>query len=150
MSTRIRLLLFAIGCILPERVIAQDDTLAVEVVAMRDLLSAHSNGGVIALDIHFAAAGQAPPSTTAVQRPLIRQRALQAALAAPSDSATTDTVHVLASAPIFHGDTATISVTVSRRRSAERRLNFYETVEYMLRRQPGRWVVHRKNQLGIS
>jgi hypothetical protein len=150
MGARARLLLFAIGCLLPGSATAQDDTLAVEALAIRDLLGAHPHGGVIALDVRFAAAGQAPPGMTGMQRPLARQRALEIAIALLGDSATTDTVHVQASAPLLQGDTATISVTVSWRGSPERRRSFYETVAYVLRRQPGRWVVHRKSQLGIS
>ena len=150
MRARIRLLLFAIPCLLPNSATAQGDTLAVELVAIRDLLSTHRHGGAVVLDIRIARPDQAPPTMTGVQRSLARQRAVEIAIALVGESATADTVHVLASTPLLQGDTATISVTITRRENVERRQTFYETVAYVLRRQPGGWVVHRKSQLGIS
>lgn len=137
---------------------AQSDTLAVERIAIEDLVRHHVGGGrVIALDARFATPGQAPPSMTTVLRPQARQRELQSVIghlsnaASAADAANSDTLHVRASEPIFGRMGARVSVTVGHRGIPGRRRGaFYETVEYILRRDSGRWVIHQRTQLGIS
>ena len=150
--TRVRYfwLLFAIAAVLPRSAGAQDDTLAVEVAAIRELLSPYAHGRVIVLDPRFASPRDAPPRMTQVERPFARQRALQDSISSLGERDSRDTLHVYASVAVFHDSSATISVTVRHCGRAERRLVFYETVEYALRHDTGRWIVSRRSRLGIS
>jgi hypothetical protein len=150
MRMRSLILAFALASIPAGGAPAQSDTLAVELAAINALLSAHAGGHVIVLDVRFASPGQAPPSMTTTPRPVTRQRALEDAIGPLNASASTDTLYVQASAPIFQGSVATVSITVSHRGRAGRRRRFYETIEYQLGRESGRWVIQRRSQLGIS
>ncbi len=149
MDTRPLILALALACIPACNASVQDDTLAVELMAIKDLVSAHAGGRVIVLNTHFVTPGQAPPAITTTPRPTTRQGELESAISLVSASAITDTLYVEASAPVFQGSAATVSVTVRHREKAAR-TGFYETVEYFVGREFGRWSIQRRTQLGIS
>jgi hypothetical protein len=129
---------------------AQTDTLAVEQAAIAGLLSRHAGGRVIALDPRFAFGGHAPPPMTTQERPSPRQDSLRSVIAAQYPSTRNDTLHLLVSKPVFIGEVATLSVTVSYVRSPGPRGKFYETMEFDLVKEAGRWVISRRRSLGIS
>ena len=130
--------------------VAQSDSLAVEQSAISGLLSRHAAGRIIALDPHFALGGHAPPPMTSKERPAARQDSLRSLIAAQHPSTRSDTLQLHVSEPVFIGEVATISVTVSYVRGPGPRGKFYETMEYDLVKEAGRWVVSRRRSLGIS
>lgn len=130
---------------------SEKDAFEVELIAISDLLaSPDGKGRVIVLDPHYVEAGHAPPGIPLGRRPLTRQRSLHSAIRLMGDS-TGDSLLVRASQPRFNGSEATLCVTISHRGiPGRRRSAFYHTVEYVLRRESGWWVIQQRNSLGIS
>ena len=130
---------------------SENDAFEVELMAISDLLAGpDARGRLIVLDPRFAETGHAPPSVSLGRRPTLRQRSLHSAIRLMGDS-TGDTLLVRASQPQFGRLGATVCVTISHRGIPGRRRGaFYQTVEYVLRRDAGRWVIQRRNELGIT
>lgn len=124
---------------------AQAAASRVELTAIRAMLARYSPSHIV-VDPVYALADQAPPGRTARARPSAHQQVLTDSLTGSDPAATADTLTIRASQPLLLGDSATISVTVSR--SAGRR--YYETVAFVLERKESRWRVRRGVQLGIS
>src|SRR5206468_5551425 len=87
------LLVVSLASVAPTEARAQDDTLAVELAAVRELVGGNP-GRPIVIEPRFAAAGQAPPSITTIHRPATRQHALEDSLAPTAPSTNDDTLFV--------------------------------------------------------
>ena len=129
---------------------SEDELLAVEVAAARDLTGRYRPGS-LTVDSAFAAPGQAPPAMTQVVRPAGRHRALVDAVQSDVAPTSLDTLQLRLSEPQITPLGATVFVTIGGRlQIGHSRGGFYETVRIVLRRDGQRWVIRDRDQLGIS
>ena len=128
---------------------SREDSVAVEMVAARDLLARH--GRYARLDSAFALPGHAPGVPTAMVRPSLRHSVLVDSLYAHRPVAKEPhNATLILSEPEFAGDSAMVTATVSYDTGRRPRGGFYETVLLVLRRSGPAWRVHRLTQLGIT
>ena len=144
--------ILALTVVLTGRTEAQTlgDSITVEVVAARHLLSQHSNRQV-QVDTAFAPAGTAPGTPTTRMRPPHRNRLLVDSLNARSSSGhSLGVAKLILSEPEFAGDSAMVTVTVSYDTGRRPRGGFYETVLVVFRRAGATWRTVGSTQLGIT
>jgi len=143
-------LILAGSCALNRTVSSEDEALAVEVLAVRNVTGQYPFG-VLHLDSVFAHPDQAPPAMTGQLRPASRHRALADFIRKDMLRTSRDTLRVRASEPRISGRVATISVTIDGRSAAGHPRNrFHETVAFVLYHDGSRWIVRERTQLGIS
>ena len=129
------------GCVRADPVDSVDGPLAVELLATRSVMANHSAAEIL-VDSLFAWPDQAPSPPTRDVRPAGRQRELQDAMTRDARG-TSGVLRVVASAPRFRGNEATITVTVDS-------AGFYETVAFVLERYGVGWRIAKRTQLGIT
>ena len=129
------------------------DAVAIETAAVRYMLEDYPDARRgITLDPSLAAADAAPGWPAPGRRDSVRTAQLARALTARVGTKPAEGrgVHLVLSAPVERGDSASVTVTVTWPGDGTPRSAGYETRAYVLVRTNGRWQVRREIQLGIT
>ncbi len=142
------------------------DRVAIEVAAARTMLAHQYNKGSVSIDPAEGAQGHAPSHPGVGKlRPAAHTERLAKVLSAsvrryadvtsctdgqPPCAMSGTSTHIILSAPIIVGDTASVTATIYQNSPSKRQPVDYETVLLTLVRRPGGWAVVKEDQLGIS